>query len=107
VSVLLNAGNGAFAAKVDYATGAGPASVTAADFDGDGRLDLAVATFNNILRVRLNAGNGTFGAGIDYLTGTNPQSLASADFNGDGRPDLAVANGDDSNVSVLLNSCLP
>jgi hypothetical protein len=41
--VLLNNGNGTFAAKVDYPTGGDPWWVTAADLDGDGKLDLAVS----------------------------------------------------------------
>ena len=43
VSVLLNNGDGTFAARVDYPTGTAPASVAAADLNGDGKPDLAVA----------------------------------------------------------------
>ena len=41
-SVLLNNGDGTFAAKVDYPTGVSPSSVAAADLNGDGKIDLAV-----------------------------------------------------------------
>ena len=37
VSVLLGDGKGGFAAKVDYATAAGPVSVAVGDFNGDGK----------------------------------------------------------------------
>ncbi len=47
VSVLLTNGNGTFAPKVDYPAGYGPSSVTAADLNGDGRIDLAVANYNS------------------------------------------------------------
>ena len=43
MSVLLNQGNGTFAAPVRYAAGLRPVSVAAADLNGDGRPDLAVA----------------------------------------------------------------
>jgi hypothetical protein len=43
MSVRLNNGNGSFAPKVDYPTGDGPDSVAAADLNGDGKPDLAVA----------------------------------------------------------------
>ena len=45
VSVLLNNGEGTFAAHVLYGAGDTPVSVTAADLDGDGDLDLATANF--------------------------------------------------------------
>ncbi len=58
--------DGLFAAEVDYAAGAGPNSVTSADFNGDGKADLAVANSSNgTVSVLLNNGNGTFAAQVD------------------------------------------
>ena len=116
MSVLLNNGNGTFAAKVDYPIGLEPASVAATDptsvaavdLNGDGKPDLAVSNFySDTVSVLLNNGNGTFAARVDYPTGWYPVSVAAADFNGDGRVDLATANGGDGTVSVLLSVCLP
>src|SRR6185312_4310650 len=42
VSVLLNHGDGTFAAKVDYFMGIAPVWIAAADLNGDGKPDLAV-----------------------------------------------------------------
>ena len=42
VSVLLNNGDGTFAAPRRYPTGAGPGTVAAADLNGDGSPDLVV-----------------------------------------------------------------
>jgi hypothetical protein len=54
VSVLLNTG-GAFAAKADFAAGTNPVAVVAADFNRDGRPDLAAANAGqNTLTVLLN-----------------------------------------------------
>jgi hypothetical protein len=54
-SVLLNNGDGTFAAKVDYATGAAPYSVAIGDLDSDDDLDLAVANYiSNNVSVLLN-----------------------------------------------------
>jgi hypothetical protein len=42
VSVLLNKGNGTFAARIDYFAGPTPSSIAVADLNGDSALDLAV-----------------------------------------------------------------
>ncbi len=43
VSVLLNNGDGTFAAKVDYPTGSAPYSIAALDLNSDGKPDLVTA----------------------------------------------------------------
>jgi hypothetical protein len=100
VSILLNNNNGTgtFGTAVNTAAGTDPVSIVAADFNGDGSMDVAVAnTSANTVNILLNsrAGNGTFALAKSYSTGTNthPQYLVSGDFNGDGVPDLAVAYG--------------
>ena len=109
VSVLLGNGNGTFAAKVDYSVGNSPVSVTTGDFNGDGKLDLAVAnsydaTGGNTVSVLLGNGNGTFAAKVDYATGHFPYSVTVGDFNGDGKMDLAVANRTSNTVSILIGN---
>jgi len=98
------------AAAISYAAGSHPNSVTAGDFNGDGKADLAVANFgSNDVSILLGIGNGTFRMAVNYAVGIHPYSAAVGDFNGDGKPDLAVANwgsmpGSVSNVSVLLGN---
>ncbi|HWU86964.1 MAG TPA: VCBS repeat-containing protein, partial [Kofleriaceae bacterium] len=102
VSVLLGTGHGAFAGRVSYPVGTSPRSIRAADFNGDGRTDLATANYDSHdVTVLLARADGTFGAPTPYALGTTPLWLAAGDFNGDGKPDLATANTS-SNVSVLL-----
>ena len=94
VSVLLNAGDPSFQAKVDYRTGGrgGRLSVAIGDLNGDGNPDLATANESaNSVSVLLNRGDGTYEAKHDYETGGQPLSLAIGDLNGDGRADLATA----------------
>jgi len=67
-----------------------PQVLTAADFDGDGKTDLAVV--GNGFSYLLGKGNGTFQPHVDYLTSISVTSAITADFNKDGRSDLAVAN---------------
>src|SRR5207244_724963 len=81
----------------------------AADFNRDGRPDLAVATRTSIV-VLLGRGDGTFQALAPFPASEAPfdsdpaefnsNRLGAGDFNGDGRIDLACANDDE--VSVFL-----
>jgi hypothetical protein len=94
--------------RSDYVTGSAPDSVATADFNRDGKLDLAVANFSdNTVSIFMGTGDGSFQAQVDYATATDPSSVAVGDFNKDGKMDLAVANGTDSSgntVSVLLGN---
>ncbi len=109
VSVLLrNAANTGFNTKVDYAVGTtySSKSVSVGDFNGDGKLDLAVTNQNTAAVAILlrNAANTGFDAAVAAATGASPNSVSAGDFNEDGKLDLAVANYGDSTVSVLLNN---
>jgi hypothetical protein len=102
VSVLLGQGDGTFQSAVNYPAGSYPWSVVVADFNGDGKPDLAVAA--PTVRVLLGNGDGTFQTtNISYVAGASPTAVAVGDFNGDGFPDLAVANFWSDDVSILLN----
>ena len=96
VGVLLGNGDGTFRAVLSTITPTplgGTRSLALSDFDGDGKLDLAVGSGNFLL---LGNGDGTFRTPI--VLGASGPGIAVGDFNRDGRPDLAVGG-----VTVLLN----
>ena len=79
-------------------------SITAADFDKNGSVDVAVAYLeDNVIRVSLNP----TGATATYPVGDQPYDVVSGDVNGDGYADLVVVNDSlnspNGTVSVLLN----
>jgi uncharacterized protein YfaP (DUF2135 family) len=103
VSILLGKGDGTFRTHVDYATGIFPDSVVVADFNGDGKADLAIANFNgNSVSVLLGNGDGSFQRHADYGTGSNTAFVSIGDFNGDGKFDLVASNFNENTISVLL-----
>jgi hypothetical protein len=103
VTVLLGNGNGTFGAPLSYPTGASPYAVVAADVNGDGNPDLAVASGDaNSVSVLLGRGDGTFAPAVNYAAGSYPDGIAAGDLNGDGKADLAIANDYSNDVSILL-----
>jgi hypothetical protein len=96
VGVLLGNGDGTFQAAVSTSTPTplgGIRSLAMADFDGDGKLDLAVGAGNFLL---LGNGDGTFQTPI--VLGAGGPGIAVGDFNRDGKPDLAIGG-----ITVLMN----
>src|SRR5262249_118184 len=92
-----------------------PSSMVLGDFNGDGRVDLAVGNAfagpesSDSVSVLLGNEDGTFKSGVTYPVDFGPYSLVSGDFNGDGRTDLAVVNQGsylvgNGSVSVLLGN---
>lgn len=94
-----------FGVGATYKVGESPFSVAAADFNGDGKQDLAVANLDSDnISVLLGADNGTLQAAVHYSAGDAPIWISAADLNGDGKPDLVTANVKSNNVSVLLGT---
>jgi hypothetical protein len=91
-------------------TGYQPVKVACADFDGDEKLDLAVAINDNSrfdpVAVFLNDGDGVISTTADsmYLNTDSPKGMAVGDLNHDQIPDLAVSVYADSTVVILLGN---
>ena len=95
VDILAGNGDGTFGGPMSVSVsgaGAGIADPVVADFNGDGRPDIAIAAGGQI-NILLGQGKGAFspGATISVSGTVSPVSLVTGDFNRDGKPDLALA----------------
>ena len=108
VSVLLGNADGTFQAAQSYNSGGSEAdSVSVADVNGDGKLDLLASNLcqslsdcnNGNVSSLLGRGDGTFRAAHAYSSGgQNAYSVVAGDFNGDGNTDVVVATSDGTDV---------
>jgi hypothetical protein len=104
VRVLVGNGDGSFQAARSFPCGDMPTTIAVGDFNGDGVLDVAVASaYSSAGSVLLGNGDGTFQAPLLFRD-ESASSVAVGDFNGDDVLDLAVASFNSSVVSVLLGN---
>ncbi|CAN5644836.1 hypothetical protein BH11BAC1_BH11BAC1_09730 [soil metagenome] len=106
INLYLNA-QVCFTSQTSYVVGINPISLCYADFNADGKIDLATA--NNSagvgeISILLGSGTGSFSTSTSFAVGAIPRSLCTGDFNNDGKPDLATNNTGPGNVSILLGN---
>ena len=97
MTVFLGEGGGKFQALPPYnftfAESVEPVFVVAADFNGDGKMDVAtVAQLAQSVAISLGNGDGTFKPPSILAAGATPVGAAAGDLNGDGKPDLVVTD---------------
>jgi hypothetical protein len=103
VSILMGNGTGqmTIATGSPIALSAAPVRITTADFNGDSKNDLAIATTSGKVIILLNDGSGQFHV-ASTITANSDAAIVSGDFNGDGETDLAVADNTGSGTLTIL-----
>ena len=107
LAVSLGKGDGTFTPGPNspISLGVNLQGIVAADFNGKGKLDVAVTdSAANTVIVLLGNGDGTFGAPLTIPVGNQPVAIVTGDFNSDGKLDLAVANYGDGTITLLLGN---
>lgn len=109
VTVYLGDGKGGFAQPSDSPVAAGqePNDLTTSDFNGDGKIDIALANHGaKFLTVLLGNGKGQFafapGSPFKVESQPHPHGIAVADFNGDQKPDIATDSWAENKVLLLF-----
>lgn len=96
-----------FTTKTDFFGGKSPSTVTIADFDGDGKNDLAMSTDagGSLLRNISTIGTINFSPRIELpIKGSVSLSLATGDLDGDGKLDIAIPEFDDIDSVVVYKN---
>ena len=100
LDILMNQGNGSFAAAASFPVGTYLYSVTTADL-GNGARDIVVVDEAAGVDVLMNDGHGSFAPAVTYAAGSVPTSAVTADL-GNHQQDIIVAD-DFGGVDVLMN----
>jgi FG-GAP-like repeat/PASTA domain/FG-GAP repeat len=104
VSVFLGSSGGVYT-PTTYPTAAKTIGVLAADFNRDGKADIAaLSTRRADVSVMLGNGDGNFQAAARYRVGGDPWEVAAADLNRDGNLDILATTGLPDELRVLFGT---
>jgi uncharacterized protein (TIGR03437 family) len=105
--VLVGRGDGTFQAIRYIPSRRGfPIPFAAADFDGDGQVDLAGWAYSegeqNYFSIFRGRGDGTLAVPVDFVAGWQVTGQVAADMDGDGRPDVVTSSFRSNTVSLFM-----
>jgi hypothetical protein len=108
VSLFLGRGDGKFDSEQRFLVGDGPTprrGLETADFNGDGRLDVAIPqVLSNDVSILLGGERGQFEGPLRFAVGLGPVSIAVGDTSGDGRLDVASVNPTTSELTIFAGA---
>ena len=96
----INDGTGNFSGPLNFGTGVQESSISMADLDNDGDLDLIVTGqegANERLDKYINDGSGNFAGPVSFGVGVEYSSICIGDLDNDGDLDLIVTGSDGAN----------
>ncbi|MEV6773700.1 VCBS repeat-containing protein [Nocardia sp. NPDC051030] len=104
-SVFRGHGDGTFDLwPTEVLTGFAPTGIEAADFDGDGKVDIGVLDYlPGTVKIYRNNGNLNFSYVEEHQAATGGQALFAVDLHGTGRPDLLAMSSFDAQIAILPN----
>ncbi len=100
--ILLNQGDGTFAAPLSSPDDAWITNSLATDLNRDGHADILSVIYQGHVRIRLGLGDGTFAQAVEYATGSFPGVPAIGDLDEDGWSDLVMADLWTGNIALSL-----
>lgn len=97
-----------FGSRARYTASARPVATALSDFDGDGKLDIAVLTYGGnaviIYRNTSTIGLISFSVATHFSVNYFPTIIRIADLNGDGKPDIITNTEDMNSIDIVRNT---
>jgi flagellin-like hook-associated protein FlgL len=103
--IAMGNGNGTFGVTNTTSTGVSGKSLVGGDFNGDGKIDLAIgADLGSEVNIFAGDGQGGFSLLSTITTGQDPMHLVVEDFNRDGHDDIMTLNYVGNSISLFLGN---